>query len=451
MAPEPVAADAPTIAAAREGLAAGTLTSAGLVEECLARTRDPTGEGARAFTLIDEESADAVAAAMDAMRAAGVEPSRFAGIPVAVKDLFDVRHQVTRAGSVALDEGPAAADADAVAAWRRAGLVLLGRTNMTEFAYSGLGINPHYGTPLNPWDRGRGRIPGGSTSGGAVAVADGMALGALGSDTGGSCRIPAALCGLVGLKPTQARVSRRGMVPLSTSLDAVGVIGRTVACCAELEALLRGEELKSLPEPPRPPRLAIPRGYLFEGVDDIVGAAFERAVGKLAAAGAELVETEFGELDEIPGASAAGGFPAAESFAWHRELITARGDAYDPRVLVRIRRGETQPASDLLALREWRAGFKARIAARLAGFDGFLAPTVPVVAPPLDVFEDDEEYARLNLLILRNPTVVNLLDGCAISVPMGAAGEGPSGLMLAGLGGTDDEMLRIANWMEARL
>jgi aspartyl-tRNA(Asn)/glutamyl-tRNA(Gln) amidotransferase subunit A len=441
----------PTIAAAREGLAARTLTSAGLVEDCLARASDPAGEGARAFTEIDRAGALAAAAAIDAMRAAGVEPSPFAGVPVSVKDLFDVRGQVTRAGSVALDEGPAGADADAVAAWRRAGLVLVGRTNMTEFAYSGLGINPHHGTPANPWDRERGRIPGGSTSGGAVSVADGMALGALGSDTGGSCRIPAALCGLVGLKPTQSRVSRRGAVPLSDTLDAVGVIARTVACCAELEALLRGEELTALAVPPRPPRLAIPRGYLFAGVDETVGEAFERAVGKLGAAGAELVETELPELDEIPGVSAMGGFPAAEAFAWHRGLIAARGDDYDPRVLVRIRKGETQPAWDLLALHEWRAGYRARIAARLAGFDGFISPTVPVVAPPLDLFEDDDEYARLNLLMLRNPTVVNLLDGCAISIPMGVEGEPPSGLMLAGLGGTDDELLRIANWMEACL
>jgi aspartyl-tRNA(Asn)/glutamyl-tRNA(Gln) amidotransferase subunit A len=441
----------PTIGEARSGLADGSLTSAGLVEGCLERAADPEGEGARTFIELDRDGAAATAAAMDAMRGAGVEPSPFAGIPVSVKDLFDVRGQVTRAGSVVLDEGPAAADSDAVGAWRRAGLVLVGRTNMTEFAYSGLGLNPHYGTPANPWDRERGRIPGGSTSGGAVSVADGMALGALGSDTGGSCRIPAALCGLVGFKPTQSRVSRRGTVPLSDSLDAVGVIARTVACCAELEGLLRGVEVGRLAMPSRPPRLAVARGYLFDGVDATVAYAFERAVARLANEGAEVVEVEVPELREIPEVSAAGGFPAAESYAWHRDLIAARGADYDPRVISRIRRGESQPASDLLALRNWRNGFQTRMAARLAGFDGFIAPTVPVVAPPLDAFADDDEYGRLNLLILRNPTVVNLLDGCAISVPMGADEEAPSGLMLAGLGGTDDELLGIANWMEERL
>jgi aspartyl-tRNA(Asn)/glutamyl-tRNA(Gln) amidotransferase subunit A len=441
----------PTIAAARKGLAAGTLTSRELVEACLSAATDPEGEGSRTFIEVDPDGATATAAAMDAMRAAGVEPSPFAGIPVSVKDLFDVRGQVTRAGSLALDQGPADADADAVAAWRRAGLVLVGRTNMTEFAYSGLGINPHYGTPANPWDRERGRIPGGSTSGGAVSVADGMALGALGSDTGGSCRIPAALCGLVGLKPSQARISRRGMVPLSPSLDAVGVIARTVACCAELEALLRGAEPAVLAEPPRPPRLAVARGYLFEGVDETVGAACEEALARLRAAGAELDDIDFPEFQEIPQVSAAGGFPAAESYSWHRELIAERADDYDPRVLSRIRRGESQPASDLLALQKWRTGFRARLAVRLAGYDGFLGPTVPVVAPPLDAFEDDGEYAQLNLLMLRNPTVVNLLEGCAISVPMHSPDTPPSGLMLAGPGGTDEDILQIASWMEARL
>lgn len=443
--------DLPTVAVARERLADGTLISAELVDTCLERATDPGGEGARAFIQVEEQSAHTVAAAIDAMRAAGAEPSPFAGLPVSVKDLFDVRHQVTRAGSIALDQGPAAADSDAVAAWRRAGLVLVGRTNMTEFAYSGLGLNPHYGTPANPWDRERGRIPGGSTSGGAVSVADGMALGALGSDTGGSCRIPAALCGLVGFKPTQARISRRGMVPLSPTLDAVGVIARTVECCAELEALLRGLEVDGVDDPPRPPRLAIPRGYLFDGVDAAVGTAFARAVERLAAEGADLVEIEFPELEEIPEMSATGGYPAAESFAWHRGLIAERAADYDPRVLVRIRKGEAQPASDLVALQRWTESFRSQAAARLAGFDGFVSPTVPVVAPPLEVFEDEGEYGRLNLLMLRNPTVVNLLDGCSVSVPMHAAEEPPTGLMVAGLAGTDAELLQIARWMEARL
>jgi aspartyl-tRNA(Asn)/glutamyl-tRNA(Gln) amidotransferase subunit A len=329
--------------------------------------------------------------------------------------------------------------------------VIVGRTNMTEFAYSGLGINPHHGTPANPWDRERGRIPGGSTSGGAVAVADGMALGALGSDTGGSCRIPAALCGLVGFKPTQDLVSREGMAPLSSSLDAVGVIAPSVACCAELVGLARGE-VRGAPDPVAlPPRLAVPRTLFFDDAEPAVVAAFERALGILREAGAELVEIELAELAEIAEASAKGGFPAAEAFAWHRELIESDGERYDPRVLVRIRRGEGQSAADLIDLIAWRRSFIARVSQQLAPFDGFVFPTVPAVAPPLADFDDDDTYGRLNLLMLRNPTVVNLLDGCGISVPMHEDGEAPSGLTIAALGGHDDELLRVAAWVEERL
>jgi aspartyl-tRNA(Asn)/glutamyl-tRNA(Gln) amidotransferase subunit A len=446
----PTSTQTPTLAAAVAELAAGRVTAAELLAASLERIRDPSGEGGRAFRSVDD-AAPEVARAMDALRRAGAEPSFYAGIPVSVKDLFDVRGQVTRAGSRLLDRGPATRDAVAVGRWRRAGLVLIGRTNMTEFAFSGLGINPHFGTPANPWDRERGRIPGGSSSGAAVSVADGMAYGALGSDTGGSCRIPAALCGLVGFKPTQARIPREGMVPLSATLDAVGVIAHTVGCCAALDGLLRGEEPGELVPAPRPPRLAVPRNYFFEGAEPAVEAAFERAIGRLADGGADVVDVEIPELAEIPEMSAGGGFAAAESFAWHRDLITAHEDEYDPRVLVRIRRGERQSAADLLALQEWRRRFIVDVRARLAGFDAFAGPTVPIVAPPLDAFEDDEEYSRLNHLALRNPTVVNLLDGCAISVPIHEEPEPPTGLMLSGFAGDDAALLRIAAWAEERL
>jgi aspartyl-tRNA(Asn)/glutamyl-tRNA(Gln) amidotransferase subunit A len=338
-----------------------------------------------------------------------------------------------------------------VARWRRAGLVVIGRTTMTEFAFSGLGINPHFGTPANPWDRPGRRIPGGSSSGAAVSLMDGMAHGALGTDTGGSCRIPAALCGIVGFKPTQARMPRDGVVPLSPTLDAVGVLGRTVACCAALDALARGAEPAAVSELRRPPRLAAVRTYVLGDAEPIVVDAFERALARLGDAGADLEAIELPELDEIPEASAGGGFPAAEAYAWHRDLIAERGDAYDPRVLTRIRRGEQQTARDLIALEQWRTGLIERTARRLDGFDAWLAPTVPAVAPPLSALEDDAEYARVNLLMLRNPTVVNLLDGCAASVPMHAPGEPPSGLMVAGPHGTDERVLRVAAWIEEKM
>jgi aspartyl-tRNA(Asn)/glutamyl-tRNA(Gln) amidotransferase subunit A len=345
---------------------------------------------------------------------------------------------------------PAERDATAVARWRRAGLIVIGRTNMTEFAFSGLGINPHYGTPANPWNRERRLIPGGSSSGAAVSVADGMAHGALGTDTGGSVRIPAALCGLVGFKPTQARVPRDGMVPLSPTLDTVGVLGRTVSCCAVLDALLTEQEPTALRPLGRPPRLAVPRNYLFAEVDSVVSAAFERAVGRLRAGGAEVVDVELPELDEITDMNARGGFLAPESFAWHHDLISARGADYDPRVLVRIQRGEQQTARGLLILRERRQAMIKGVRRRLDGFDAFVCPTVPIVAPPLDALEDDDEYARMNLLMLRNPTAVNLLDGCAASVPIHAGGEPPTGLMVGGQTGQDSHVLSISAWIEER-
>lgn len=398
----------PTLQTLASALAAGRTTSEALVEECLQRIEQPDGEGARTYLHVDAERALATARAVDALRGAGAEPSPLAGIPVSVKDLFDVRGQVTRAGSVVLDGPPAAADAPAVARWRRAGLVVLGRTNMTEFAYSGVGLNPHHGTPANPWDRPARRIPGGSSSGAAVSVADGMAHGALGTDTGGSCRIPAALCGIVGFKPTQAPALLAGAVPLSPSLDTVGPIARSVGCCALLHDVLCGREPRGVTPLGRPPRLAVVRTYVFEDVEAPVAAAFARAVDALRAGGAEVVELELPELDALPEMNAGGGFPAAEAYAWHHDLIAADAARYDPRVLVRIRRGAGQTARDLIALRGRR-----------------------------------EPLSRASR--------INLLDGCATSIPMHRPGEAPTGLMVAGLRGADETVLSVSTWIEERL
>ena len=233
-----------TLAQSARELEAGA-SSRSLVEECLARIADPAGEGSRVFLKVHADSARAAADHMDGLRRRRAAPSRFAGIPISVKDLFDVAGDVTMSGSVALrDAPPAAADAVAVARLRAAGLIPIGRTNMTEFAFTGLGINPHYDTPRNPFDRATGRIPGGSSSGAAVSVTDGMAVGALGTDTGGSCRIPAALCGIVGYKPTARRIPLGGVLPLSLSLDSVGPLAPTVACCAALDAIMAGEDAR---------------------------------------------------------------------------------------------------------------------------------------------------------------------------------------------------------------
>ncbi len=233
----------PTLATLAADLESGRTTARKLVEDCLARIAEPAGEGDGTFIHVDRDAALAAADAMDGLRRVNAAPSRFAGIPVSIKDLFDIKGQVTRAGSRALDDSaPAEADAPVVARLKRAGFVVIGRTNMTEFAYSGIGINPHYGTPKGAWDRSVGHVPGGSSSGAAVSVVDQMAHGALGTDTGGSCRIPAAYNGIVGYKPTQRRVPLEGGVPLSFTLDSFGPLARSVACCATLDAVLAGEQ-----------------------------------------------------------------------------------------------------------------------------------------------------------------------------------------------------------------
>src|SRR4051794_37285838 len=279
--------DMPTLGSLAADLDAGRTTARALVDECLARIADTDGEGARAFLHVDAEAAIEAAEAMDRLREVNAAPSPFAGIPISVKDLFDIKGQITKAGSRALeDSAPAAADAPALARLRRAGFVVIGRTNMTEFAYSGIGINPHYGTPKGAWQRDAGHVPGGSSSGAAVSVVDGMAHAALGTDTGGSCRIPAAFNGIVGFKPTQRRVPLRGATPLSFSLDSIGPLARSVACCAVLDAVLADEPVTPLqPRAIAGMRLAVPTTLALDDLDDAVAATFERALRTLAAQG----------------------------------------------------------------------------------------------------------------------------------------------------------------------
>lgn len=427
-------------------LAAGRTHSRTLVEECLARIADTSGEGARVFTKVEPEKAIAAAEYHDRMRHSGAAVSPFAGIPISIKDLFDVCGEVTTAGSVVLrDSAPASRDAVSVARLRAAGFIPIGRTNMTEFAFSGLGLNPHYGTPLNPHDRGAARIPGGSSSGAAVSVTDGMAHGALGTDTGGSCRIPAALCGIVGFKPTARRVPLDGALPLSESLDSIGPLASSVSCCAVLDAILAGETaLDVTPLPIGGLRLAIPQSVVLDGMDANVAASFERALETLANAGARISEIPLKELAELPQINRKGGFAAPEAYAFHRARIATDASSYDPRVLSRIVRGKEQEAADYIELQRLRTDFQRRVANIVAPYDALLMPTVPIVAPRLSELQQDEAYTRINMLVLRNPAIINFLDGCAISLPCQRAGELPVGLMLAGTHGSDRRLLAIA-------
>ena len=442
-----------TIEQHAQALADGRTTSRALVEQCLARIADPNGEGARAFIKVHADQARAMADAMDALRRAGREPSRYAGIPISLKDLFDIAGEPTPAGSRALaDAPPAVAHAVVVQRMLAAGFVPLGRTNMTEFAFSGLGINPHYGTPRAPWDRAAGRIPGGSSSGTAVSVSDGMAVAGLGTDTGGSCRIPAAFCGIVGYKPTARRVPTAGVLPLAPSLDSIGPLAPSVGCCAAVDAVLAAEA-PSLPVPVelRGLRLAVPENVMLDGLDATVDAAFDRALSMLSRAGARIVRRRFAELDAIGPANTKGGFAASEAYAWHRALLAEKGALYDPRIRMRIERGERMSAVDYIEVVNARRRIVASFDASTHEFDALIMPTVPIVPPCIADLDDEREYNRINLLILRNTAVGNFLDRCAISLPCRRDGEPPVGLMLMGETMGDARLFSIAATVEATL
>ncbi len=443
-----------TILGTAKALADGATTSVTLLAEVRARVRDKGREGARVFLKLYDESAAAEAEAADRRRAAGLRLSPVDGVPISIKDLFDVAGETTMAGSVVRDGAPAAErDAAIVSRLRRAGAVIVGKTNMSEFAYSGLGLNPHYGTPLNPWDRETGRIPGGSSSGAAISITDDMAVAGIGTDTGGSVRIPAALCGLTGFKPTARRIPLDGCYPLSSTLDSIGPLAGSVACVAVLEALMAGAEAV-VPEPiPLPElRLAVPQRYVLDDVDEIVGAVFETALTRLSQAGAGVVEIPFSELERLPTLFAKGGFAAAQAWAVHREQIAKAGERYDPRVAGRIRRGAEQEAADYIDLLSARSEMIA-IADRVgAPFDALLMPTIPIVAPELAPLEaDDELYGRTNLLVLRNSMICNFLDGCALTLPISARGEAPVGLTLMGEAMADKRILAISLSVEEAL
>lgn len=443
-----------TLKALSERLRQGSLTAVELINTTLARIADPKGQGSIAFTRVFAESACREAAESDARRAAGQPLSAIDGLPISVKDLFDVQGLPTQAGSVVLANAALAAeDALIVQRLRRAGAIIVGTTNMTEFAYSGLGLNPHHGTPLSPWDRQTKRIAGGSSSGAAVSVSDGMSVGAIGTDTGGSVRIPAAFCGLVGYKPTASRIDMAGTLPLSKHLDSIGPIAHNVADCAWLACIMAGESI-SAPKavPLEGLKLGVPNQLVLDGIDEVVSGTFAATCELLEHSGAQIVALDLPELLEIAPMNAAGGFTAAEAWAWHGDLLRTRSAEYDPRVAVRIRRGESLAVAYIDELERQRRDWIARVTIKISAVDALLMPTVPIVPPALEPLQkDDEQYAKTNILVLRNPTVINFLDGCAVSLPCHASGQAPVGLMVAGVGGQDQKILAISQACEDAL
>lgn len=441
-----------TVAQLGADLAAGRTSSREIVEQALARIAERDGEGARAFLQVNAEGARAEADFADRLRSRGVRRSPVDGLPVSLKDLFDVAGEVTRAGSKIMENTVKKTDAAAVARLRAAGAVFIGRTNMVEFAFGGVGLNPHYGTPKNPWDRNTGRVPGGSSSGAAVAQAGGMCVMALGSDTGGSVRIPSALCGLAGFKPTARRVPLEGAFPLSFSLDSIGPLANSVGCCAAYDAVLSGEPAAALAElPVKGLRLLLPRSSMLEELDAPVERAFQAALARLGAAGASLEERPAPLFDRRGEYFRRGGFAAAEAYHVHRPHL-ARLGACDPRVSARILLGKDFPAADYVALVEQRAAARREFEALAAPFDAVVMPAVACVAPGIaEAGASDEDYARWNLRILRNPAFINFVDGCAATLPCHEPGTAPVGFMVCGPAMSDRRILAVSAAIERAL
>ncbi len=435
--------------ATREKLLSGQRSAAAEMEVSIGIAQSIECQKAFLKTCFDE-------ARLEAARPAAVS-GPLAGLAVSVKDLFDIAGQTTAAGSrVLADAPPAAQDCPAVARLKAAGGAVLGRTHMSEFAFSGVGTNPHFPVPPNPADPATPRIPGGSSSGAAVSVTTGAAFIGLGSDTGGSIRIPAALCGIVGFKNTARLTPLEGALPLSTTLDTVCAMTRSVRDAILAHEILAARKVARTQLPITGLRLAVARTSMLDGLDATVARAFERSIKALRDAGARVVEIPLAEIRDLGSLQSSGGFTAAESYAWHRTLLERKGDGYDPRVRFRIERGATMKAHEYIELIRARREWIAAVQAALGDVDAVLSPTVPIVAPPIarvapaqgvDRAQDaarDEEFFRVNALLLRNTSVVNMLDGCAISIPCHQAGELPAGLMIWHGAMHDDTVLNIA-------
>jgi len=417
------------------------------LEQALARIDDPRGEGRRACLTLYRDEAKAAAEAADTRRRQGISLGPLDGAIVTIKDLFDVAGEVTRAGSKVLaDEGkPATADAPIVRRLRSAGAVIVAKTNMTEFAFSGIGLNPHFGNPGNPADR--GRVPGGSSSGAAIAVADGMCEIAIGTDTGGSTRIPAALCGITGFKPSKHRVPTDGAFPLSFTLDSVGPMAKSVADCAASDAIMAGEDAWPL-EPAQHIRIGIAQGLPLQDLDETVAARFASVVKQIDKAGIRLNDEHFPFLDEMVHVNRNGNMIPPEAWALHRDRIKRRGADIDPNVRARIERAGNLSAGDYIEMAQARLGLVRRMDAQLAECDVIAMPTTPIVAPTVAEVAAPEAFVAANMRLLRNTAMINFFDLCAISLPLPREGGLPVGLMLIARNGQDRRLFRVAAAVE---
>lgn len=441
-----------TATAMARALADGARTARDLVEQSLDRV-DRHGDRAVFITLTaDQARADATAS--DARRANGVPFSAWDGIPVAWKDLFDVTGTPTTAGSaVYAGRAPSTRSASVVAACARFGLISLGKTNLSEFAYSGLGLNPHFGTPVNPHSRGDARAPGGSSSGSAVAVASGIVPVAIGTDTAGSVRVPAAFCGVTGFKSSQERYDRGGVFSLSTSLDSLGAFAHSVEDLITIDAMMRGVR-SSPPVTLRPDDLEIlvPDTIVSDGLEPGVAEAFETAVGRLRAAGCRIERSAFPIFQEVSDLFARHGtLTVAEAATRHAGLLASDDAArMDPRVRARMMTAASFTAQDYVILQWERERLQAKVTAEL-GSRFMLFPTVAITAPSLAALEaDDTHFVATNLMALRNTMLGNYLGMPGVSLPIGTDAAGlPVGALLSGPHRSDDKVLAASLGIEA--
>lgn len=421
------------------------------LEGILARLKE-RAEDERVFLRVYEAAARAAADAADARRKAGLSLGPLDGAIVSIKDLFDVAGEPTTAGSIALrDAPPAVRDAAIIARLRQAGAVIIGKTNMDEFAYSSLGLNPHFGTPANTSDL--DRVPGGSSSGAGVSVAEGTSDIAIGSDTGGSVRIPAAFNGVVGFKPTARRVPLDGVFPLAPSLDSVGPLARTVQDCAFADAVMAGETPKPLRGFPLAGlRVGVPRGRLFSEQEGVVGDAFEASLQRLALAGARIVDHSIDDLlAAMAEATARASIASIEAAEIHADWLDTKADLIDPRVRWSIARSGTVSAPDYIRMIRRRRALAAAMDERLAPIDVLALPATTISAPlTAPLLADDKLYNRIDWLVLRNTMFGNQFDLTGISLPIPGCPR-PVGFMLVSRHGQDHQLLDIAASVERAL
>ena len=350
-------------------------------------------------------------------------------------------------------------DAVVVGHLRNAGALFIGRANMSEFAFSGMGLNPHYGTPKCIWDRATGRLPGGSSSGGAVSVAEGIVPATVGSDTAGSCRVPAAFNGIVGVKPTYGRLSLRGVYPLSPTSDAPGPLANDLDGCFILDHVMRGRLKHGEPLPalarraPESLRLLAPESAVMEALDPEVAAAFERALGWLESGGVHIAHAPLPALEGCVDMFSKRAVAVFEAWQAHHERLRRRGDEYDSFVRQRMSNGRDVDAAERQKRYREKADLVTACAQQMhaAKADALLYPTAPCIPPAIAETNDPERMPALNLRCLRNASTVNFFDGCAVSLPCHTPGEAPVGLMLAAGNGEDDGLYEMAGVVEGIL